>query len=140
MSFITYQVQCENCGKTYNTAFGIVGMTQIAAPLEKCPECGGAVKKARDEWNMTVPSLCIHCDCHGHHLEAVYGGEEDLLYLSIEVKPRGFWAGLREAWKLFNGVRKGCYEEVILNKESRDKLYGYLRQITNSREWKKDRG
>src|SRR4051812_17842366 len=39
VSFITFQQRCEDCGKTWNAAFGIVGTTQIAAPPEACPHC-----------------------------------------------------------------------------------------------------
>lgn len=43
-----YEVQCESCGEKMTTAFGIVGMTQIAAPVEKCPKCKGKVRKVQE--------------------------------------------------------------------------------------------
>ena len=52
MSYITYQVQCQDCGESYNTAFGIVGMRIIAEPIQKCPKCGGAVERRAENWGL----------------------------------------------------------------------------------------
>lgn len=52
MSYLTYQVQCKECGEIYNTAFGIVGMRIIAEPLQKCPKCSGAVERHADNWRL----------------------------------------------------------------------------------------
>lgn len=41
MSYIQFQQKCNDCGKVWNAAFGIVNNYQIAAPPEKCPYCGG---------------------------------------------------------------------------------------------------
>lgn len=35
-----FRQKCEDCGKVWNAAFGVVGVTQIAAPPTKCPGCG----------------------------------------------------------------------------------------------------
>lgn len=40
MSFMLYIAKCDKCGVEINTAFGIVGTTQIATPKTDC-ECGG---------------------------------------------------------------------------------------------------
>lgn len=83
---------------------------------------------------MPVPEdLCIHCGCNGHHVELTYDEEYDTVYMSVEVKARGFWSALKEAWKIFTGVRKGCYEEVLLDVATQERLYDYLRQISNRR-------
>ena len=34
-----FQEKCDDCGKDWNAAFGVVGMTQIAAPPKVCPYC-----------------------------------------------------------------------------------------------------
>jgi len=143
-----YQVKCRDCGKVYPTAFGIVGMTQIAAPLEKCPKCGGKVERIKEDWEMksqpklnapSMEDLCIHCGCNGHHVEISYDEDIDYVYMSVEVKARGFWSALKEAWKLFHGVRTGCFEEVILTVETQDKLLTYLRNIANRRNLQMDK-
>ena|SRR3972149_6137396 len=142
MSFMTYDVKCKKCGEIYHTAFGIVGMTQIAAPLEKCTKCGGEVERIKDDWEMEsqpkinapqMEDLCIHCGCNGHHVEITYDEDIDYVYMSIEVKSRGFWSALKEAWKLFHGVRTGCFEEVILDAKKQEQIYDYLRRISNRR-------
>lgn len=51
MSYQRYTVQCQQCGKQMNTAFGVVGTTQIADPVEVCPHCGsGELTKIADGW------------------------------------------------------------------------------------------
>jgi DNA-directed RNA polymerase subunit RPC12/RpoP len=51
MSFMQFQQRCDDCGKDWNAAFGIVGMTQIAAPPQKCPHCGSEkLTKLADGW------------------------------------------------------------------------------------------
>lgn len=40
MSYMQFQQRCEDCGKHWNAAFGVVGMTVIAAPPNACPHCG----------------------------------------------------------------------------------------------------
>lgn len=37
MSYQIYPVKCDRCGYETQTAFGIVGTTQIAAPITDCP-------------------------------------------------------------------------------------------------------
>lgn len=39
MSYIQFQQRCQDCGAEWNAAFGIAGMTQIAAPPKQCPRC-----------------------------------------------------------------------------------------------------
>lgn len=52
MSFITYRIKCNDCGKEMNVAFGIVGTTQIAAPPTECPHCkGNSFIKIADGWD-----------------------------------------------------------------------------------------
>ena len=52
MSYIQFQQQCEYCKKTWNAAFGIVGMIQIAAPPKECPYCQSTkIVKIADGWN-----------------------------------------------------------------------------------------
>jgi len=43
MSYFHYNVKCDKCGRETVTAFGIVGTTQVAEPIEDC-ECGGKFK------------------------------------------------------------------------------------------------
>lgn len=51
MSYQQFTVQCRGCGKQMNTAFGIVGITQIAAPVQVCPDCGSKeLVKIADGW------------------------------------------------------------------------------------------
>ncbi len=51
MSYQQFTVQCQGCGKQMNTAFGIVGTTRIAEPVQKCPDCGSDdLKKISDGW------------------------------------------------------------------------------------------
>ena len=57
MSYIQYMVQGQQCGKQMNTAFGIVGTTQIAAPVRKCPDCGcDDLTKIADGWTAKEPA------------------------------------------------------------------------------------
>lgn len=52
MSYIQSTIECEQCKKQMNVAFGIVGRTQIAAWPEKCPDCGSRkLKRIRDGWH-----------------------------------------------------------------------------------------
>ncbi len=44
MSYFTFDVTCNKCGKTVTTSFGIVDMTIIGEPIKKC-ECGGEFKQ-----------------------------------------------------------------------------------------------
>jgi hypothetical protein len=83
----------------------------------------------------SLDKLCIECSCSAHHLEVWYDNEIDELYLDVEVKARGFLSALKEAWKMFTRVRKGCYEEVILDKESQEKLYLFLKNVSNRRRY-----
>lgn len=58
VSFMMFQQQCRPCGHTWNAAFGIVGMTQIAAPPTNCPKCGSAnIEKLADSWKMNDGSI-----------------------------------------------------------------------------------
>src|SRR3990170_6527892 len=100
MSFMIYNVKCKKCGEIHRTAFGIVGMTQIAAPLEKCPTCGGELEKEQEkiEEDKMFDRLCLHCVDSSHHLEIWYDDEYDQLYVSHEVKSRGIWSAIKEAW------------------------------------------
>jgi DNA-directed RNA polymerase subunit RPC12/RpoP len=53
MSFMMFQQICRSCEKTWNAAFGIVGMTQIAAPPIECPYCGSTdITKFSDGWTL----------------------------------------------------------------------------------------
>ena len=55
MSYITFQQQCQDCKATWNTAFGIVGITFIATTPVICPKCGSAnLTKFADGWDWTV--------------------------------------------------------------------------------------
>lgn len=57
MSFIQFQQRCKDCKVTWNAAFGIVGMTQIATPPTKCPECQSEnIEKFANGWNVRVTS------------------------------------------------------------------------------------
>jgi DNA-directed RNA polymerase subunit RPC12/RpoP len=58
MSYITFQQRCKSCEKTWNAAFGIVGITRIASPPSKCPHCGSKeIAHHADGWDVTTP----HC-------------------------------------------------------------------------------
>ncbi len=48
MSYVRYEVQCDKCKVIATTAFGIVGTTIIAEPIENC-ECGGKFKRMETE-------------------------------------------------------------------------------------------
>ena len=51
MSYMQFRQQCGDCKQQWNAAFGIVGMTQIAAPPVKCPHCGSEnLSKIMDCW------------------------------------------------------------------------------------------
>ena len=39
MSYIQSTIRCDHCQKEMNVAFGVVGMTQIAAWPKTCPDC-----------------------------------------------------------------------------------------------------
>lgn len=53
MSYMQFQQQCKDCGKSWNAAFGIVGMSYIAQPPTCCPYCKStAIEKIADEWKM----------------------------------------------------------------------------------------
>lgn len=39
MSYMQFQQRCKDCEAEWNAAFGIIGMTQIAAPPKVCPRC-----------------------------------------------------------------------------------------------------
>lgn len=55
MSYMMFRQRCKDCQATWNAAFGIVGMTQIAAPPTKCPKCQSEnIEKFADGWDMTV--------------------------------------------------------------------------------------
>lgn len=54
MSYLQFQQQCFDCKRTWNAAFGIVGMTQIAAPPVECPYCKSPkLTKFADGWAAT---------------------------------------------------------------------------------------
>lgn len=58
MSYIQFRQQCINCKKTWNAAFGIVGMTQIASPATECPHCGcRELTKVADGWETEKPKM-----------------------------------------------------------------------------------
>jgi len=51
MSYIQFQQECLDCKHRWNAAFGIIGMTQIAAPPETCPYCKSRhIDKCADGW------------------------------------------------------------------------------------------
>lgn len=53
MSYIQYQVRCIDCGKEWNTAFGVQGQTIIAAPTTECADCQGTdIIKIADGWKL----------------------------------------------------------------------------------------
>ena len=52
MSYIQFRQACRKCNKYWNTSFGIVNTTQIAAPSSKCPFCGSKeIYKIADGWD-----------------------------------------------------------------------------------------
>lgn len=51
MSYIQSTVECIDCKRQFNVAFGIVGMTQIAEWPKDCPYCHGALKEISQGWN-----------------------------------------------------------------------------------------
>jgi hypothetical protein len=54
MSYMMFQQQCGECRETWNAAFGIVGITQVAAPPRVCPHCGSdKLTKFADGWAVT---------------------------------------------------------------------------------------
>jgi hypothetical protein len=58
MSYLRFQQECDECKETWNAAFGIVGMTQIAAPPTKCPKCGSEkISKVADKWKIADGKL-----------------------------------------------------------------------------------
>lgn len=58
MSYIQFQQGCDDCGAHWNAAFGIVGMTQIAAPPTVCPKCKSPnIKKLADGWAEAAQPL-----------------------------------------------------------------------------------
>jgi hypothetical protein len=58
MSYMMFQQQCKSCDHKWNAAFGIVGMTVIAAPPEKCPACQSTeIEKVADKWEVD----CYKC-------------------------------------------------------------------------------
>jgi rRNA maturation endonuclease Nob1 len=60
MSYMQFQQQCEDCKKTWNAAFGIVGTTYIAQPPEVCPYCGSKnLVKIADEWKTETGILRV---------------------------------------------------------------------------------
>ena len=51
MSYMQFQQECLDCKRSWNATFGIVGMTQIAAPPVKCPYCqSDRIQKCADGW------------------------------------------------------------------------------------------
>lgn len=58
MSYMMFQQRCKKCEAEWNAAFGIVGMTQIAAPPNECPRCGSKdMEKIADGWKMDDGSI-----------------------------------------------------------------------------------
>ena len=64
MSYMQFQQQCDDCGKSWNAAFGIVGTTYIAQPPKKCPHCGSE-KFWRDKMSHDFFCKCGH-DIYSH--------------------------------------------------------------------------
>lgn len=55
MSYMQFQQRCQECKKEWNAAFGIVGVTQIAAPPKVCPYCkSDKLEKIANGWKLTV--------------------------------------------------------------------------------------
>jgi len=134
MSFNVYQVQCPKCSKIYNTSFGIVGTTQIAAPLKKCPTCHTNVVRydmsSMDHKAEYDSHLCLHCDCNTHHLDCWYDEADSILYMSVEVRSGiNIWKRLKEAIKLFLGLGRGCYVDIVLQKEGIQRFRDYVEKI-----------
>jgi hypothetical protein len=51
MSYMQFRQRCEDCRQEWNAAFGIVGVTQIAAPPKECPYCHSTkLVKIQDGW------------------------------------------------------------------------------------------
>jgi DNA-directed RNA polymerase subunit RPC12/RpoP len=51
MSYIQFRQKCEECGKEWNAAFGIVGSTIVAEPPKECPRCKSEkIIKIADDW------------------------------------------------------------------------------------------
>lgn len=66
MSYIQFQQQCDDCHERWNAAFGIVGMTQIAAPPTSCPRCKSPrIRKVGDGWASDNPKrdAAIAAEC-----------------------------------------------------------------------------
>lgn len=57
MSFMIYPIRCSQCEWQGETSFGIVGMTQIAAPAEQCPACGAPVRRVEHAAQPTAAQL-----------------------------------------------------------------------------------
>jgi len=55
MSYVQSVIQCGDCGKKMNVAFGIQGMTQIAVWPEECPDCHSkGLKQLHYGWDDTL--------------------------------------------------------------------------------------
>lgn len=51
MSYIPFRQKCEDCGKEWNTAFGVLGTTIISEAPKKCPHCDSEnLKTLDDDW------------------------------------------------------------------------------------------
>ena len=61
MSYIQSVIQCGECGKKMNVAFGIVGTSIIAEWPRACPQCNGSqFTKIADEWQYDpVPAASL---------------------------------------------------------------------------------
>lgn len=66
MSFMMYDVECEKCSKKMRTSFGIVGTTQIATPIQVCPDCGGKVRKPQPKEKLDLAWSAYFSD--GSHI------------------------------------------------------------------------
>lgn len=66
MSYMQFQQKCADCGAEWNAAFGIVGMTQIAAPPKVCPKCESPnIKHLAHGWKLFCinhPETELPCD------------------------------------------------------------------------------
>lgn len=52
MSYIQYQLRCDDCKYEMNTAFGIVGTTLVAQPPHACPKCASPnLTRFAEGWN-----------------------------------------------------------------------------------------
>lgn len=93
---MTFREGCNDCGEEWNAAFGIVGMTQIAAPPTECPKCKSKnIHKVADAWKMDDGSFFPRqgvedsTDAVGRELVWVQSTDKPcILYFVEDLSPR----------------------------------------------------